>query len=340
MNARLPEKTARPPDRPLRVGFVLARSFTLTAFALFVDTLRLAGDKLDRSGRIHCDWEVLASSFEPVTSSCGTRIVPDAAFGDPRRFDYVAVVGGLLREKQPLDAASRAFVSEAAKRGVPLIGLCTGSFVLAALGLIRGQEVCVSWLHVDEFRQRFPEHAVVSDKLFVIDGDRATCAGGSAAADLAAALIRLHVGPQAEKNALEVLQLDRARGADAPQPRDPLGAGIPDPRLRAALLLMEQHVGDTLSVPEIARLVRLSRRQMERLFEKFTGQSPGAAYAQIRLRAARRLVLGSERRMTDIALDTGFESPSHFSRAFRRTFGESPSVARLRALGHSGFAST
>lgn len=57
----------------LKVGFVLARSFTLSAFALFVDTLRLASDEQDRSGRVLADWQVIGSTRHLITASCGVR---------------------------------------------------------------------------------------------------------------------------------------------------------------------------------------------------------------------------------------------------------------------------
>jgi len=53
----------------LTIGFVLARSFTLSAFALFVDMLRLASDRYDRSGRVSADWQVLASTRHVITST-------------------------------------------------------------------------------------------------------------------------------------------------------------------------------------------------------------------------------------------------------------------------------
>jgi len=62
--------------RRLTIGFVLARSFTLSAFALFVDTLRLASDQLDRSGRVHADWHVLGSTRHLIASSCGVQVAP------------------------------------------------------------------------------------------------------------------------------------------------------------------------------------------------------------------------------------------------------------------------
>jgi len=87
----------------LKVAFVLARSFTLSAFALFVDTLRLASDEFDRSGRVLADWQVLGSTRHLITSSCGIQVAPTSDFVDPSRFDYIVVVGGLLSIERPVD---------------------------------------------------------------------------------------------------------------------------------------------------------------------------------------------------------------------------------------------
>ena len=97
-----------PPPRRLKIGFILARSFTLSAFALFVDTLRLASDQLDRSGRVLADWQVLGSTRHLITSSCGVQVAPTSDFVDPCQFDYIAVVGSTyMSEKRPLTNPQR-----------------------------------------------------------------------------------------------------------------------------------------------------------------------------------------------------------------------------------------
>lgn len=75
----------------LKIGFVLARSFTLSAFALFVDTLRLASDEADKSGRVLADWQVLGSTRHLITSSCGVQVAPTSDFVDPGEFNYIAL---------------------------------------------------------------------------------------------------------------------------------------------------------------------------------------------------------------------------------------------------------
>ncbi|MBP1849653.1 GlxA family transcriptional regulator [Rhizobium halophytocola] len=322
-------KTAPPPAKVLKVGFVLARSFTLSAFSLFVDALRLGSDEADRSRRIHCDWEVLSSSRHLLTSSCGIQLSPTASLKPPQEFSYIAVIGGRLNVEEPIDRETIAYLHKAVEAGVPVIGVCTGSFILADNGLLEDRLACVSWLHYREFLERFPDNKATSHSIFVEDGNIITCAGGSSVADLAAFLIRRHVGPAAERNALEILQIIRRRDATEVQPRNPLASGsYHDKRIGAALLLMEQHVENVLSVEKIARRIGVSRRQLERIFLTELNLSPAVAYQRIRLEEAMRLVTGTDRPLIEIALETGFENTSHFNRRFKKAFSVTPNALR------------
>lgn len=312
----------------LRIGFVLARSFTLSAFALFVDTLRLASDQLDRSGRVLADWQVLGSTRHLISSSCGIQVAPTSDFVDPRQFDYIAVVGGLLSVKQPVDNETVQFLRDAAAKRVPLIGLCTGTFILADAGLMKGHPTCVSWLHYQEFRERFPDLEVRADRLFNLDRRRGSCAGGSSAADLAAALVRRHISRDAERNALEVLQIEKARTQFDIQTRQPLREHISDPRVAAVLITMEQHIEAGIAIEKLAASVGLSRRQLERVFQDKAKMSPAMAFRRLRMERARQILLASEKPIIEVALDVGFASTSHFTREFRRTFDRTPAEVR------------
>lgn len=135
----------------LSVGFILARNFTLSAFANFVDVLRLSADDGDSSRQILCSWNVLSSDKSHIRSSCGVPLQPDAKLGDPRDYDYIVVVGGLLNEVEDLDLASLAYIHKAAEHNVPLVGLCTGGFILHRAGLMRGRKCCIHWFHHSDF---------------------------------------------------------------------------------------------------------------------------------------------------------------------------------------------
>jgi transcriptional regulator GlxA family with amidase domain len=331
-NRREPPKTHHRPGVELRVGFVLARHFTLSAFSLFVDTLRLASDVDDRSGRLLCDWDVISSTPHMIRSSSGIQVSPTTRLGNPERFDYIAVIGGLLDVEEQLDRETIAFLHEASRWRTRIIGVCTGSFILAGSDLLRNRQACVSWLHHSEFKARFPDVRLTSQRLFIEDGGIITCAGGSAVADLAALLVRRHVGESAEKNALEILQLERRREGNEVQCRTPILLPVHfDDRIKAALLCMEQHLDERIGIDEVALSVGLSRRQLERIFHNKTGISPAAAYEQIRLKKALLLIERTSKSLIEIALEVGFASSSHFCRRFRARFGITPNAHRLKS---------
>lgn len=318
--------------KPLSVGILLTQDFTLSAFSLFVDTLRLAADESDYSRPIHCRWTIMSENMAPIRSSCGVEVLPSGRFADPAEFDYVVVIGGILHGTPLAPAALFAYLRRAAASGVKLIGICTGSFILCRAGLMEGKRVCVSWLHYQDFRAAFPDHTVIGDRLFEIDGDRITCAGGAGAADLAAALVERHLGSRLAQKPHQVLQLSQTRGVEAVQPHPPMAHDVADEQVRRALLMMEQNLSNPVPIAMIAQRLDLSTRQLERRFDAALGQRPSALYRTLRLRYARWLLETTARSVTEIALDAGFSDCAHFSRHFKALHGTSPSRARPAAL--------
>src|SRR5580658_1175001 len=142
--------------QPLRVGIVLAHHFTLSAFAVFVDHLRLAADEGDRSRPLHVQWSIMASRSEPVPASCDVMLQPTSALLAPDTLDYVVVIGGILHGGPQVDEATMRYLREVAAANVPLIGICTGSFILCRAGLMKGRRSCVSWYHYQDFLEAFP----------------------------------------------------------------------------------------------------------------------------------------------------------------------------------------
>jgi transcriptional regulator GlxA family with amidase domain len=334
-----PADVASRNDR-LKIAFILSRSFTLSAFALFVDTLRLASDEADRSSRRLADWQVLGSTRHLIASSCGVQVAPTSDLIDPASFDYIVVVGGLLNCENPIDAQTIAYLRDASAKKVPLIGVCTGTFILAEAGLMKNHQTCVSWLHYDAFRERFPDLGVRADRIFNLDRHRGSCAGGSSAADMAASIVRRHISKEAERNAMEVLQINRARTASDIQTRRPLAIESDDPRLKAALILMERNIENTLSIQELANSVGVSRRQLERVFFEEAKSSPALVYRKVRLERARHLLMQTKAPLIEIALEVGFENASHFAKLFRKAYGVSPTALRTNLASSAGVAAS
>ncbi len=315
---------------PLRVGIILADHFTLSAFAVFIDHLRLAADEGDRSRPLHVQWSIMASRESSVPASCGVLIEPTSNFLEPESLDYVVVVGGILHAGPQVDEATLRYLRDVAASTTPLIGICTGSFILCRAGLMKGRRSCVSWYHYQDFLEAFPGQEVVADRLFLADGPRITCAGGAGTAALATFLIEQHLGRSVAQKASQVLLFDRARSGSDTQPHPPLSESVREPRVRRALLLMEQNLTRPVAIATVADELGVSVRQLERLCREHVGMGPASLYRQLRMRYARWLVENTDRSVTEIAIEAGFADCAHFSRQFKDAYGLSPSTRRLQ----------
>ncbi|HHT9008940.1 TPA: GlxA family transcriptional regulator [Burkholderia cenocepacia] len=318
---------AEPAPRRIRFGIVLLPNFTLTAFSGFVDMLRLSADDGDYSKPVRCAWSVIGETLAPVRASCGIQITPWETFDAAEPFDYVVVVGGLLHSGPQAGPETLDFVRRAAA------GICTGVFTLMRAGVLDGYRTCVSWFHYWDFIERFPSadpDLLIADRLFVIDRRRITCSGGRASIDVAAAILLRHFDHATVQKALRILLVGEMQKGNAPQPHPPGLEPATHPKVKRAILLMEQHVGRALPLDELACKLDLSTRQLERLFKAETGKSPQAFAKQVRLRTAAWLLTSSDRTVADIASSCGFADASHLGREFRKQFGVPPATYRER----------
>jgi transcriptional regulator GlxA family with amidase domain len=314
----------------LRIGFLLAPRFTLTAFAGFVDALRLAADEGDRSRRIRCDWDILGRPDEAIVSSCGAAVQPWAEMSEPSRYDYIVVVGGLLHGGQKVLPGTLSFLRQAARHKVPLIGLCTGPLILARAGLLDGYEVCASWFHREDFLEEFPAMSVRSDKMFVVDRDRMTCAGGTSVVHLAAHLIERHCGQAEAVKSLRILIEDAPLPSNPLQPAASLTRKASDSLVCEAMLIIEQNLNDASLFSRLPGALGVSLRQLERRFVADLGVTLRDYRHRLRLARAKWMIEHTDRSITQIALDCAFNDCSHFSRSFKAEFQKTPS--QLRAI--------
>jgi transcriptional regulator GlxA family with amidase domain len=316
------------PSPKIRVAFILTPHFTLTAFAGFVDVLRLAADDADRSRQLDCQWTVLGEPGAAIASSAGAEVRAWEPMERPERFDYIVVVGGLLHQAQRVPNAVYTFLKQAAKAGVALVGLCTGSFVLARAGLLDGHVTCVSWFHRDDFTRAFPRLRLVTNQMYVIDRDRMTCAGGTSVVHLAAHLVEKHCGRAFANKSLRILLEDQPLPSNTPQPEAEITRKAQDWSVRRAMLLIEQKLSSSEPIHEVVGSLGVGIRQLERRFNSDVGMTMREFRSRLRLARAKWMIENTDLSLTHIGLECGFGGCSHFSRAFAAHFKVRPSAVR------------
>lgn len=325
-----PEPAPQRPD--VRLLLLPLPEFTLLPFGGFLDKLRFSADDADRSRQRHCAWTLLGLDKQPVTSSSGVRVEIDATPADVdwRAFDYLVVFGSRTVEKSMALAAAYAPVLRAASRhGLPLVAIDNASFLLARAGLLRGHEVALHWRHVAEFRSAFPRIAVRGELIYCFDRDRITCAGGTAAIDMAVELLARHCGRARACKGLADMLVDEPR-----HPAHPLRSMEGDPRLgrhlSRAIALMRSALGEPMGIPELARRIGIGRRHLDRLFQERFGVSAHEHWTRMRLEHAQWRVQHSHHSLASIAGEVGLASAASLGRLMRQHLGQSPGALRAQ----------
>ena len=307
-----------------RYVFLTLPNYTMIALASAVDALRMANRVTRREAY---SWCLATLDGKPATASNGLSMAPTTALDATGAADIVFVVGGVHVEKA-VTPALLAAVRRLAQQRVALGALCTGGYALAKAGLLDKYKAVIHWENMSALREEFPR-VEFSDQLFAIDRDRYTCTGGVAPLDLMLHIIKEHQGRDIVPLISEQFILDRIRN-DQDRQHIPLQArvGLFHENLIEAAALMEANIEEPLSLDEIAALVGVSRRQIERLFKRYVGQVPTKYYLDMRLRRARELLLQTAMSIMEIAVACGFQSPPHFSKCYRNLFGHTPSAER------------
>ncbi|MEO1292722.1 MAG: GlxA family transcriptional regulator [Pseudomonadota bacterium] len=309
---------------PIRVGFLLVPDFPLYPLSSAIDSLRHANRFLGREAyrvTIH------TPNGGPMRASNGLEVAAHAGmFESPRRADLpdrLFVVCGFHPERVVAEPIL-GWLRYLATHGTVMGGVSAGAFVLARAGLLRDYACAVHWEYAGAFEEMWPE-CHLTDRLYVIDRDRLTCAGGAATVDLFLRMVAEDGMPEVAAKAAETMLVERVRTTiDRQTSAALIRAKSRSAGLASAIEAMEGHMDAPLSMIEIAQIVGLTRRQLHRLFRDHTGLSPTDFYRNLRLRHARTLLRRTPTKVIDVALASGFTSHSHFSKVYRDHFGVSP----------------
>ena len=297
-------------------GFVLFDGFSNLVLANAIEPLRaanqLSGQELFRRSLLTVNGDVALSSSRIV-------VRPDARLSDAGPFDVLFVVAGYdFRERST--AGARSALGRAAARARKLAGLDTGSWLLAAAGLIDGQRATIHWQELDAFAEAFPNVEVSSER-YVVDGRAISAGGASTVLDLMLRLIRERCGDALTFDVMNLFIYDVERAYDRPH-RGARSRRLIElsPKLISAITVMRRTVETPLAITEIAERVATSPRSLARDFQREFAMAPGHYYQLVRLKAARRLVEETPLGVAEIAVRTGYSSAATLSRAFSRHF--------------------
>lgn len=289
-----------------------------------------AAEVFTEANRFGASYRIKITSVDgrDVTTSIGTRLGVTDAISSIQYADTVLVAGSDELAKRPIDPELIDAVRSLSQRTRRLASICTGSFILAAAGLLDGRRATTHWRETGLMARAFPGISVEPDAIFVRDGNVFTSAGISAGIDLALALVEMDWGTELVRDVARwlVVYLKRAGGQSqfsALVEADP----PPGSPLRPVTDAVTADPAADHSVKNLAAHACLSTRQLTRLFQCELGTTPARYVEMVRIDAA-RAALDHGHSVAETARLAGFGSAETFRRAFLARFGVTPKAYR------------
>ncbi len=245
-------------------------------------------------------------------------------------FDSLLLVCG-VGTRNARDAALFAWLRRVAPAVRRIGSVCVGAFLLAEAGLLNGRRATVHWKFGQEIARRYPKVKVVSELVWVKDGNIYTSAGISAGIDLALAWVEEDCGNAIAAEVARELVLFLRRPAGQAQLSVSLAAQANEMKsIQELQVWITENLHKEISLQLLADRVAMSVRNFERVFAREVEMSPARYVRQVRVEAAQRMVERSGKGLEQIALACGFSSADLMRRAFLRTVGTTPRARRRR----------
>jgi AraC family carnitine catabolism transcriptional activator len=311
------------PVKTREFAFLALPRFTLLAFSSAIEPLRIANQLTQQP---LYGWSLFSMDGAPVESSAGVRIEVDHGLVPLRRETTVIVCSG-TDASQAADRNVLGWLRTHARQGGGIGAICTGAYTLARAGLLGEDTPTVHWENRPAYRELFDVEPL--QQLYVIGKKHFSCAGGEAGVDMMLALIAEDYGQSLADAVAEMCLHAQHREADAGQKAIyPKSMVIRHPGVAKVISAMKANIATPLDRDELAEILGRTPRHLERIFKSVMQDTPKGYYLGLRLQEARNLLSETTMSILEVAVATGFNSRSSFSKAYKSRFAVNPSNFR------------
>lgn len=316
-------------EKKIEIGFLLFNGFPMACLTSVIEPLRAANEI---AGQEAFCWSLISEQGHKVQSSAGVGFEAERSLAACKDIDILFLLSSPTSVFANPSAGNGALRS-LGRHGTVLGGISAGVFPLVRSGVMTGYPVSVHWCYEAAFEAEFPDIDARSE-VIVRTANRTTVSGAAAGFDLALHLIQDRLGWDVAHEVACWFQHPMMRGAGVQQtvPR----ATAPDTGdslpilVSRSVALFAAHMNQPISIADVAQQVGVTPRQIERAFKQATGKSPSHYYREMRMKAARQMVVYTKDPIPAIASAVGYGSVAPLVTHYRAQFGISPSEDRLR----------
>jgi len=314
--------------KPTHISFLIFDGFPMACLTSMIEPLRVANEV---SNSEMFRWHLMSEDGQAVTASANIRFDVSGSITSAKDMDYLVM---LAPPKATFENPETIGVlRHLSRHGCIFCAVSGGIFPLARTKLVSAIPLSVHWCYQSAFESEFPHHQA-SNKIIETDDAFITASGAAGGFEVALKLIEDRLGSAVSTEVACWFQHPMMRKTGIQQITPVAHDHHTDDNLPApvhdAIAIMQRHIRDPLGVEDIAEQVNLTSRHLERLFKSATGQGPFSFYRNMRMRAARQMVLYTNEKITTIADELGYSEMRVFRRHYLTSFDLSPEEDRKR----------
>jgi transcriptional regulator GlxA family with amidase domain len=251
---------------------------------------------------------------------------PDLLIQDVKKTDLI-IIPALHGDQEKALAMNEEFIPwiiQQYARGAEVASLCIGSFFLAATGLLKGKQCATHWKLANEFRKMYPDVNLVDDKIMTEEDGIYTSGGAYSYLNLLLYLIEKFAGRNMAVLTSKAFMIDIDRSSQSPFIIFQGQKAHEDESIKKAQNFIEQNFEDKITVDQLAGMLALGRRSLERRFKKATSNTVSEYIQRVKIEAAKKGFETSRKNINEIMYDVGYSDVKTFRTTFRKITGLSP----------------
>jgi len=210
------------------------------------------------------------------------------------------------------------------KAGAEIASLCLGAFLLASTGLLKGRNCATHWLAANDFRKMFPDVNLVADKILTDEYGIYSSGGAYSYLNLILYLVEKYSGREMAVFVSKIFQIDIERDSQSPFTIFRGQKEHEDEPVKKAQEFIERNFQERITVDQLAGMLALGRRNLERRFKKATSNTVVEYIQRVKIEAAKMSLESSRENVTEVMYNVGYTDPKAFRITFKRITGLSP----------------
>ncbi len=270
--------------------------------------------------------QLVGLSRETQTYDRLFAVYPDRTVEDAFKTDLIIIpaVNGDMNKVIELNKDFFSWINKQYKAGAEVASLCVGTFLLASTGLLDGKKCATHWMATNDFRKRFPEVTLVSEKIITDEHGIYSSGGANSFWNLIIYLVEKYAGREVAILCAKIYEIEIDRGS---QSQFTIFSGQKEhddePVLKAQEFI-ENNFQDKITVDQLATMFAVGRRSLERRFKKATCNTVSEYIQRVKMEAAKKSFETSRKNINEIMDDVGYSDTKAFRTVFKRTTGLSP----------------